>query len=120
MTHKSRLNGKRGVPLLRCSTMTQADTSIDDQLNSIETFAKRMDMQLGEPVRLAGKSGSIKKNLDGMVDQVITRKHAGERIGVWRGRTITVRVGLELALIRQSEAVRIASDDFGSSDASDG
>ncbi|MEO1583764.1 MAG: recombinase family protein [Planctomycetota bacterium] len=82
MTQKSRLNGKRGVPLLRCSTMTQADTSIDDQLNSIEAFAKRMDMQLGEAVRLAGKSGSIKKNLDGMVDQVIARKHAGERIDV--------------------------------------
>lgn len=82
MTQKSRLNGKRGVPLLRCSTMTQADTSIDDQLNSIEAFAKRMDMQLGEAVRLAGKSGSIQKNLDGMVDQVIARKQAGERIDV--------------------------------------
>jgi hypothetical protein len=80
MTQKSRLNGKRGVPLLRCSTMEQADTSIDDQLNSIEAFAKRMDLQLGEAVRLAGKSGSIKKNLDGMVDTVIARKQAGERI----------------------------------------
>ena len=79
MTQKSRLNGKRGVPLLRCSTMTQADTSIDDQLNSIEAFAKRMDMQLGEPVRLAGKSGSIKKNLDGMVDQVIARRSGLQR-----------------------------------------
>ena len=82
MTQKSRLNGKRGVPLLRCSTMEQADTSIDDQLNSIAAFAERMDMQLGDPVRLAGKSGSIKKNLDGMVDQVIARKQAGERIDV--------------------------------------
>lgn len=82
MTQKSRLNGKRGVPLLRCSTMTQADTSIDDQLNSIEAFAKRMDMQLGEAVRLAGKSGSIKKNLDRMVDAVIARKQSGERIDV--------------------------------------
>lgn len=82
MTQKSRLNGKRGVPLLRCSTMEQADTSIDDQLNSIEAFAKRMDMQLGEAVRLAGKSGSLKKNLNGMVDAVIARKRAGERIDV--------------------------------------
>ena len=82
MTQRSRLNGKRGVPLLRCSTMEQADTSIDDQLNSIEAFAKRMDMQLGEAVRLAGKSGSLKKNLNGMVDTVIARKRAGERIDV--------------------------------------
>lgn len=82
MIQKSRLNGKRGVPLLRCSTMEQADTSIHDQLNSIAAFAKRMDMQLGDPVRLAGKSGSIKKNLNGMVDEVIARKHAGERIDV--------------------------------------
>ena len=82
MTQRSRLNGKRGVPLLRCSTMEQADTSIDDQLNSIESFATRMDMQLGEAVRLAGKSGSLKKNLNGMVDTVIARKRAGERIDV--------------------------------------
>ena len=33
------------------------------------------------------------------------------------GRTRRVRIGLELALIRQSEAVRIASDDLGSIDA---
>lgn len=55
MTQKSRLNGKRGVPLLRCSTMEQADTSIDDQLNSIEAFAKKMDMQLGEADRLSNE-----------------------------------------------------------------
>jgi hypothetical protein len=62
--------------------MEQAGTSIDDQLNSIQAFAKRMDMQLGDAVRLAGKSGSIKKNLEGMVDTVIDRKRAGERIDV--------------------------------------
>ena len=78
--NKSRLNGKRAVPLLRCSTMEQSETSIDDQLNSIRAFADRMDMELGEPVRLAGKSGSIKKNLEEMVDQVINRKQGGERI----------------------------------------
>lgn len=79
---QSRLNGKRAVPLLRCSTMEQAGTSIDDQLNSIRTFATQMGMELAEPVRLAGKSGSIKRNLDAMVDEVIARKLAGERIEI--------------------------------------
>ena len=77
---KSRLNGTRGVPLLRCSTIEQADTSIDDQLNSIEFFATEREMELGEPVKLVGKSGSIKSNLEAGIDEIIARKKKGERI----------------------------------------
>ncbi|GAB4545273.1 MAG: recombinase family protein [Phycisphaerales bacterium] len=80
MKRKSRLNGTRGVPLLRCSTMEQADTSIDDQLNSIKVFSEEFGMELGEPVRLVGKSGSVKSNLEAGIDDIIARKKNGERI----------------------------------------
>ena len=82
MKRKSRLNGKRAVPMPRCSTMEQADTSIDDQLNSMEYFGKEYGMELAEPLRLVGKSGSVKANLEAAVDEVIARKRAGERIDV--------------------------------------
>ena len=82
MKRKSRLNGKRAVPMPRCSTMDQAETSIDDQMNSIEYFAAEYDMELAEPLRLVGKSGSIKANLEAAVDEIIARKRAGERIEV--------------------------------------
>jgi len=77
---KSRLNGTRGVPLLRCSTIEQADTSIDDQLNSIKFFADEREMEIGDPVKLVGKSGSIKSNLEAGIDEIIARKRQGERI----------------------------------------
>lgn len=82
MKRKSRLNGKRAVPMPRCSTMEQAETSIDDQMNSIEYFAAEYDMELAEPLRLVGKSGSIKANLESAIDEIIARKRAGERIDV--------------------------------------
>lgn len=62
--------------------MEQADTSIDDQLNSMEYFAAEYDMELAEPLRLVGKSGSIKANLESAIDEIIARKQAGERIDV--------------------------------------
>jgi len=82
MTRKSRLNGKRAVPMPRCSTMEQADTSIDDQMNSMGYFASEYGMELAEPLRLVGKSGSIKANLESAIDEIIARKRSGERIDV--------------------------------------
>lgn len=66
----------------RCSTMEQADTSIDDQMNSMEYFATEYDMELAEPLRLIGKSGSIKANLEAAIDEIIARKRSGERVEV--------------------------------------
>jgi recombinase len=80
---KSNLNGKRAVMLLRCSTVEQQDTSIDDQAGCIAKFADDYGMELSdEPIRMAGKSGSIKKNLEDMVEEVIGRKRNGEQIDV--------------------------------------
>ena len=82
MKRKSRLNGKRAVPMPRCSTMEQADTSIDDQMNSMEYFAEEYDMELADALQLVGKSGSIKANLEAAMDEIIARKRSGERIDV--------------------------------------
>ncbi|MBL4697851.1 MAG: recombinase family protein [Phycisphaerales bacterium] len=79
---KSNLNGKRAIPLLRCSTFEQKFTSKEDQRLSIAKFVDDYGMELGEPLLMAGISGSIKKNLEDMVDEVIKRKQSGERIDV--------------------------------------
>ncbi len=80
---KSNLNGKRAVMLLRCSTLEQQDTSIDDQAACIAKFSDDYGMVMSDvPIRMAGKSGSIKKNLESMVEEVIERKRSGEQIDV--------------------------------------
>lgn len=99
MNDISRLSGKRAVPILRCSTKDQEDTSITDQHDSIKSFAQRHGMELGDPVEFVG-SGSIKKNLDGLVDQVIDRKRRGEQIDV-------------VAFFDQSRFGRSGSNHFG-------
>ncbi len=81
MNNKSRLYGTRAVPILRCSTKDQEDTSITDQHDSIKVFALRHGMELGDPIEFVG-SGSIKKNLNRLVDQVIERKRRGEQIDI--------------------------------------
>lgn len=78
----SRLTGKSAVPLLRCSTNEQVETSLPDQFASISAFAEKKGMSLLPGVELAGVSGSIRANLDRMVDEVIRRKEAGEHIDV--------------------------------------
>lgn len=78
----SRLTGKSAVPLLRCSTNEQVETSLPDQFASISAFAEKKGMSLLAGVELAGVSGSIRANLDRMVDDVIRRKEAGEHIDV--------------------------------------
>jgi DNA invertase Pin-like site-specific DNA recombinase/F0F1-type ATP synthase membrane subunit b/b' len=62
--------------------MEQADTSIDDQMNSMEYFAEEYDMELADALQLVGKSGSIKANLEAAMDEIIARKRSGERIDV--------------------------------------
>ncbi len=69
-----RLEGKRYIALVRCSTQGQADTSIDDQLRLIRRFAKENGMVEVDAVRLEGVSGSIAENLDRVIDGLIKRK----------------------------------------------
>ncbi len=56
---ESSLEGVRYVALARCSTVGQADTSIDDQLKAIHAFGERHGMVAVDEIRLEGFSGSL-------------------------------------------------------------
>ena len=71
---------QRAVPLIRCSTLAQADTSIDDQLKSIRAYAEERNIQLLKAHELPGVSGSIRANIEKAVNAIIQRKDSGEPI----------------------------------------
>lgn len=59
---ESKLAGKRYIGLQRCSSIAQADTSIDDQRSVIEAFARHHGMVYVDEVVLEGVSGSVPGN----------------------------------------------------------
>lgn len=59
---KNGLQGKRCIALARCSTPGQIDTSIDEQLNLLEQFARDQQMVIVDRITLGGVSGSIPAN----------------------------------------------------------
>lgn len=67
------LEGKRYIALARCSTAGQADTSIPDQLQLINTFANENQMIHVSDVELDGVTGSIPAARTD-IDQIIQRK----------------------------------------------
>ena len=67
------LQGKRYISLVRCSTASQADTSIEDQLVVVDAFAREHEMVHVGDVMLEGVSGSIPGNRSD-IDQLIARK----------------------------------------------
>jgi len=70
----------RAVPLIRCSTFGQADTSITDQLKSIQAYAIEKNILLLKAHELPGVSGSIRTNIEKAVYAIIQRKESGEQI----------------------------------------
>lgn len=67
------LHGKRFVGLLRCSTIGQADTSIDDQRRLLDAYAREHGLVAVDYVALEGVSGSLPGNRRD-IHQLITRK----------------------------------------------
>lgn len=67
------LHGKRFVGLLRCSTVGQADTSIDDQRRLLDAFAHERGLVAVDYVALEGVSGSLPGNR-GDIQRIIARK----------------------------------------------
>lgn len=67
------LHGKRFVGLLRCSTIGQADTSIDDQRRLLDAYAREHGLVAVDYVALEGVSGSLPGNRRD-IQQLITRK----------------------------------------------
>jgi DNA invertase Pin-like site-specific DNA recombinase len=77
-----RLSGKKCIVLVRCSTIGQADTSIQDQLRAIDAFIIEHGMiKVGER-RLEGVSASIARNIDDVIQSLIEEKLAGQAIDV--------------------------------------
>lgn len=74
------LKGKRCIVLARCSTMGQADTSIDDQLRAAEVFIAEQQMVKVDEMVLKGVSGSIAKNMDVAIDEIVRRKQNGQAL----------------------------------------
>lgn len=66
------LQGKRYIGLVRCSTVGQADTSIDDQFALLRAFAARHGMVHVADIQLEGVTGSIpgaRRDIDELVQR---------------------------------------------------
>jgi len=72
----SRLSGKRAVELIRVSTKNQADFSPESQRKLIGKFAESRGLTIVGTVEFVG-SGSIRKNIRGLIDRVIELKNEG-------------------------------------------
>lgn len=71
--NRNLLEGLRYLCWVRCSTLGQADTSIEDQINFIQAFAQSAGMVWVDDVILDGVSGQSPKVM-AMVDQIVQRK----------------------------------------------
>jgi hypothetical protein len=71
----SELRDKRYIGLLRCSTVGQADTSIDDQRRLLDAFAREHGLVAADYVALEGVSGSLPGNRTD-IQKLIVRKQA--------------------------------------------
>lgn len=74
--------GLRVKPIIRCSTNEQSERSPDDQLAIIKYQAELRGWIVLPPVRMEGWSGSLRKNMDWAVDQVLEANNAGEKINI--------------------------------------
>lgn len=75
-----RQEGRRIKPIIRCSTNEQSERSPDDQLAIIRSWAESRGCVVLDAVRMEGRSGSLRANMDWAVDQVIAADRAGERV----------------------------------------
>ena len=71
---------KRVKPILRCSTNEQSERSPDDQLAIIQNLADARNWEVLVPIRMEGRSGSLRKNMDWAVEQIIDANKAGEDV----------------------------------------
>lgn len=70
---RSSLLGKRFIALLRCSSVVQVDTSIDDQRRVLDAFARDHGMVHVGEIALEGVSGSTPGNRSD-IQEIIDRK----------------------------------------------
>ena len=79
MIHDSFINGKTYLPYARCSTKSQGDHSIEQQLGAIFSFGTERGATTVEPIIRKGVSASIEWNVEEFVREVRERLGRGER-----------------------------------------
>jgi hypothetical protein len=72
-----KLQGKRYVALVRCSSTAQSDTSIHAQEELLAAFARENGMFCAGTVELAGVTGSV-PGIRSDIDRLIERKRQGD------------------------------------------
>lgn len=117
-------NIQRAVPLVRCSTLQQADTSIPDQLKSIRSKAAELGIGLLPAHEMPGVSGSIQTNVENGIQAIIDRKSNGEPIDAIMvfdlsrlGRSGSYHLGKIMTMMQDAGITLIESiDDLGDSE----
>jgi len=117
-------NIQRAVPLVRCSTLQQADTSITDQLKSIRVKAAELGIELLPAHEMPGVSGSIQANVESGIQAIIDRKTNGEPIDAIMvfdlsrlGRSGSYHLGKIMTMMQDAGITLIESiDDLGDSE----
>lgn len=124
MTNHDQPKILRAVPLVRCSTNEQADTSIADQLKSIRVKAAELGVELLPAHEMAGVSGSIQANVENGIQAIIDRKTNGEPIDAIivfdlsrLGRSGSYHFGKIMTMMQDAGIILIeAIDDLGDSE----
>ncbi|MBL4698818.1 MAG: recombinase family protein [Phycisphaerales bacterium] len=124
MTNHDQPKKLRAVPLIRCSTYEQADTSIADQLKSIKAKADELGVELLRAHEMAGISGSIQANVENAIQAIIDRKMNGEPIDAIMvfdlsrlGRSGSYHFGKIMTMMQDAGIILIeAIDDLGDSE----
>jgi len=124
MENHNQPNIQRAVPLVRCSTLQQADTSIPDQLKSIRSKAAELGIELLPAHEMPGVSGSIQVNVESGIQAIIDRKTNGEPIDAIMvfdlsrlGRSGSYHFGKIMTMMQDADIILIESiDDIGDSE----
>ena len=124
MTNHDQPKKLRAVPLVRCSTLQQADTSIADQLKSIRVKAEELGIELLPAHEMPGVSGSIQANVENGIQAIIERKANGESIDAIMvfdlsrlGRSGSYHLGKIMTMMQDAGITLIESiDDLGDSE----
>lgn len=70
----SELKGLKAALWIRCSSLQQASTSMNDQEEACRAFAQAQGIEVVDTVRMPGKSASIRMHVQRAVDGLIARK----------------------------------------------
>jgi DNA invertase Pin-like site-specific DNA recombinase len=68
------LKGRRAILWIRCSSLQQASTSMDDQERACRKFAEAHGIEIVAVIRMPGKSASIRKHVQSEVERLVARK----------------------------------------------